>query len=219
MLRFMFGICGLLSCVATPSVAQQTSVLEKQSGRFFVAGTGLHFDSDITGSDLPAEIDESDFDRLRDLLRQNPKVKTLVLNSSGGSLWAADEMGRVVLDYGLDTHVDGECSSACVTVFLSGTSRTMARGSKIGFHQNSWSEDSMRDYYKSWFGHDDGWANPFDFASWVYVYTQTQAYDHLTYMVERGVDAEFAIRSERPVSDFWYPSRAELTAAGVLRGE
>ena len=187
------------------------------NGRFVLEDQRVIFDSDYLVGDLPAELVAEDYDKLRALLRRNPKVETLVLNSGGGSLWAAEEMARLVIDYGLDTHVVGECSSACVTVFLAGKARTMERGSKIGFHKNVWPAADIKDYYTEWHGHEDGWNNPYEFASWLYDYAQTEAYNHLIYMLERGVTAEFAIEAERPVTQFWYPDRAHLIRGGVLR--
>ena len=217
MRRFIFGLIGAWACLAGPLHAEPSGLREKPNKRFVAAGHHLYYDSDVAAGQSPLEIDADDLDRLKAELSRNGGVKTLVLNSGGGSLWAAEEMARIVIDYGLDTHVDGECSSACVTLFLAGETRTMARGSKIGFHQNTWSAEGMREYYKSWYGHDEGWENPFEFAEWVYHFTQTEAHDYLSYMVERGVEPGFAIRSERPVKDFWYPRRQELAAAGVLR--
>lgn len=217
MMRLMTGFAGILALVTSPAMAQQGNAGGEASGRFHIEGAQIFFDSDYAIGDLPAEIVAEDYDKLRALLRRNPDIETLVLNSGGGSLWAGEEMARLVIDYGLDTHVEGECSSASVTLFLAGKSRSMARGSKIGFHKNTWSASEIKEYYTSWHGHEDGWDNPYEFASWLYDYTQTEAYNHLIYMLERGVTAEFAIEAERPVSQFWYPDRAHLVRGGVLR--
>jgi hypothetical protein len=43
-------------------------------------------------------------------------------------------------------------------------------------------------------------------------------YEYLSYLVERGVEAGFAIETLQVDSgDEWYPSRLQLMAAGVLR--
>jgi hypothetical protein len=125
-------------------------------------------------------------------------------------------MARIVQDYELDTLVDGECSSSCVTIFLAGQAREMSRGSKIGFHQRSWSADGTQSYYDRW-REDEGWDTPFDFASWVYQDTQSETWKELTFMISRGVDPEFAIETKRMRSGIWFPGRRKLEQAGVLR--
>lgn len=202
----------------TSALAKKTrETIENSAGKFRLDGASLYYDSDAAVGDALNEMTGDDVDKLLALLTNNPEVDTLILNSGGGWIWAGAEMGRIVLDFGLNTHVDGECSSSCVTAFLGGQSRTMARGSKIGFHQNSWSAEGMQAYYKRWYGDDDGWETPFQFSEWVYQDVQSDTYEQLNYMIDRGVDAGFAVQTKGSIRDMWYPSRAELEQAGVLR--
>ena len=47
--------------------------------------------------------------------------------------------------------------------------------------------------------------------------TQAEVFSDFEYLLERGVNAQFAIRTLKASSDnMWYPRRAELEAAGVL---
>lgn len=185
---------------------------------FRVDGETLVYDTtrgdEVGGTD---DIEVAHIERLLALLRQNPEIRVLDLNSTGGSLYAGREMARIVLDFDLDTLVSGECFSSCVRIFLAGAGRRMLLGAKIGFHQTTWSPGSVEEYYNA--NRDsDGWGTPFDFASWVYEDTQTEVHDDLIYMIDRGVDAEFAVRTKGVrADDSWYPSRLELTRAGVLR--
>ncbi|MCE8509138.1 hypothetical protein KBY28_11825 [Ruegeria pomeroyi] len=185
---------------------------------FRVAGDTLIYDTtqehEAGGS---TDIEVAHIDRLLELLRQNPEIRVLDLNSTGGSLYAGREMARIVLDFDLDTLVSGECFSSCVRIFLAGAGRRMLLGAKIGFHQTTWSPRSVEEYYTA-NREADGWETPFDFVSWVYEDTQSEVHDDLVYMIDRGVDAGFAVRTKGVrADDSWYPSRLELTRAGVLR--
>lgn len=211
---FLRVTLGLLLLALPVSLAAQD---DPGAAKFKVSGTTLIYDTETTVSGDEAEITTLDVDRLLALLRDNPGITTLELNSSGGSVYAGDEMARIVIDFGLDTVVSGVCSSSCVNIFLAGEARRMMRGSKIGFHQRRWPVAAMEAYYERW-REDKRWETPFDFASWVYRDTQTEVFNDLSYMIERGVDAAFAVETKKVASsDEWFPSRAELTAAGVLR--
>ena len=203
-----------LLCLPLAAAAKEKGAVP---GKFTVEGTVLIYDTDKAVRDTDAEITDDDIARLRAVLQDHPDVTEIRLNSSGGSVWAGSEIAWVVMDYGLDTVVAGECISACVDIFLAGRARRMTLGSKVGFHQRHWAPSSVENYYNSWH-EDEGWETPFEFGSWIYADTQTEIYEHLTYMVERGVDPAFAIETLRVTSgDEWYPTRLELTAAGVLR--
>ena len=163
--------------------------------------------SDIENEDIPV---------LRALLKANPQVRMLELNSAGGSVWASQIISDIVIDYELDTRVDGDCDSSCVTIFLAGNSRSMTRGSRLGFHQVQWSAANIFEYYERE-AENYGWEDPWEFAEWVYLDTQQEVYLALNYMVSRGVDPGFAIQSIRkPDGALWRPHRAVLRAAGVL---
>ena len=190
---------------------------EPVEGKFTLRGDTLVYDTLTAAPDGEEEITSDDVEAMRDLLRANRGVKILELNSDGGSVWAGEEMARIVIDFELDTIVSGECFSSCVTIFLGGQSRRMMLGSKIGFHQNRWSPRSTESYYDKW-RENEAWETPFDFASWIYEDTQSEVIEDLTYMIERGVDAAFAIKTKGVRNDDeWYPSRLELVQAGVLR--
>jgi hypothetical protein len=60
-----------------------------------------------------------------------------VLRLDGGDVLAAYLMAAVITDFGLDTHVEGDCVSACAFVFLGGRGRTMGDGARLGFYQTA----------------------------------------------------------------------------------
>ncbi|MEM8592060.1 MAG: hypothetical protein AAGF13_05990 [Pseudomonadota bacterium] len=92
----------------------------------------------------------------------------------------------------------------------------MMRGAHVGFHCIRGPADSTEDHY----GRNQetvGWSNPFDFASWMYDDTQLESHAIRSFVVERGVDAEFAIETMRASpNDVWSPYRSVSIGAGVL---
>lgn len=201
-------ICALVLC-AGAGAAQDVSP------KFQIAGDTLIYDT-VNVPDALADIEVEDVDPLLNLLSANPQITMLELNSGGGSVWASQKISDIVIDFGLDTRVNGDCDSSCVTIFLAGQNRSMTRGSRMGFHQVQWSSDNIQDYYERE-ADEFGWDSPWDFAEWMYLDTQQEVYLALAYMVARGVDPGFAIQSIRkPDGNMWRPHRTVLRAAGVL---
>jgi len=185
--------------------------------KFWVQDTTLVFDTESKVNGDEAEMTVRDIKRLLAMLTDNPDITELELNSTGGSVFAGDEMARIVIDFELNTVVSGECSSSCVNVFLGGKQRRMYLGSKIGFHERSWSASAIKDYYQTNRA-SNKWETPFDFASWSYKDTQAEIHKDLVFFIDRGVDPGFAIRAKRVrPSGLWYPGRLELRHSGVLR--
>lgn len=201
-------------CLVLPVAAAAKEALPQ---KFSLRGQTLVYDTETDVEGEPAEITDEDIDKLQGILAQTPEITELQLNSIGGSVYAGEELAALVLEYGLNTVIDGECISACVDVFLAGNRRRMTLGSRIGFHQRNWPAPAVQKFYRSE-RKAQRWSTPFEFGSWIYEDTQREIYDHLSYMVARGVDPGFAIETLRtdPGGE-WYPSRLRLIAAGVLR--
>ena len=198
-------------CLGGGALAQ-----EPAEQRFVVEGDRLLYDTTVLVDGKEHDIRYSDLEDIRNLLRQNVQIKVLEVNSSGGGHYPSMDIAALVIDFDLDTHVEDSCESSCVNVFLAGNKRTMARGARIGFHQLSWTARSVEDYYNKHRERRE-WDTPFRFAEWMYQDTQTETYNRLNYMVQRGVDAQFAIRTIRkPDTSMWFPYRAVLLAAGVV---
>jgi hypothetical protein len=131
-------------------------------------------------------------DRLERLLRSGADIDAVVLDSLGGRLLEADRMAGLIRAAGLDTIVDGDCLSACITLLLAGRERCALQGSAIGFHQAT--------------------AAGYDRLDEALVGTEQEAT-----LIAAGVEKSFAKRAaETPNEDMWVPSEAELLAAGVL---
>ena len=183
--------------------------------KFKLDGEILFYDTDSAplGQD---EINWQDVATLVFLLRQQQQIEVLHLNSAGGLIEAAREMADIIIDFELDTRVTDECASACVTLFLAGENRQLDRGGRLGFHRISWDAASMEEYYKDARA-DIGWDSLYEFASWSYEEAQKDVLSEMEYLLERGVDPEFAIKTLRAENaDMWFPRRLELTLAGVL---
>lgn len=216
-----FGLAGLSVLILSAQVAQAEP-------RFRIDGSVLVYDTanpvDATvitdgtpPEDTVGEIAYEDVGVLRSILQRNgERIETLRLTSDGGYIEAAYEMADIIVDFALDTEVQGECSSACAVLFLAGEERTLLRGGRIGLHPSNWSVDSLRGYYQD-LQPDYGWEDEFAFAEWVYREGQRDANRMTEFMVRRGVTAEFALDVvNRGIGTIWYPTRAEMQAAGML---
>ncbi|TNF59095.1 MAG: hypothetical protein EP307_10970 [Rhodobacteraceae bacterium] len=180
-----------------------------------VEGHVLHYDT-VAVPEALQDISGADVDLFRRALRDNPQVTLVQLNSYGGEVEAARDMADLVRERQLDTRVEGTCDSACPILFLAGRNRSLAPEGRIGFHRFTWDVDSIRDFYDQ-NARDLDWGDPHELSSWLYEDTQAEVYEHLAYMLSRGVDPVFAIQTLRQDSTgMWYPPRALLMAAGVL---
>lgn len=210
----LFGGALLVAGLAGAAAAQDED--PDTSERFRVQGDRLIYDTIALVDGQEQEIRYSDVDLLRDTLRRHKEIKVLELESKGGGHYPSVELAELVIDFELDTHVPNICESSCVTILLGGAKRTMARGARIGFHQLSWGASAIEEYYNEQ-RERQAWETPFEFAQWMYDDTQTETFNRLKYMIDRGVDSAFAIQSlRRPDAPMWRPYRAVLLAAGVL---
>ena len=189
-----------------------------QDSKFNLIGSKLIYDTSASSNADEQEITWEDVDEIEALLRSEQSIREIELNSAGGDIEAAFYMADLIIDYELDTNVNGTCESACTLILLAGQRRTVERGSWVGFHQSYWEAPYIQDYFER-NKDSEGWSNAFDFASWLYGDTQQDVLRNLQYFVERGVDAGFAIKTMKATSDdMWYPRRKELEAAGVING-
>ena len=162
------------------------------------------------------EIDWGHEEELLKILRKYKEIDTLILKSEGGIVEVADKMADLVIDSELNTFVEENCESACVTIFLAGKNRIMEIGAKIGFHASWWPADNIQSYYQN-NKEDKDWETPFEFASWLYEDTQKEIFKQFEYLLERGVQPDFAIQTLKAESDgIWYPRRRELLDGGIL---
>ena len=88
--------------------------------KFIISGDTIIYDTFKAKNEFNQEINWDDVTEFEYLMRNNEDVKNLQLNSSGGLVEAAIYFSDIIIDYELNTHVDGECSSSCVFLFLGG---------------------------------------------------------------------------------------------------
>lgn len=84
-------------------------------------------------------IDLGDFRKFENVVRQIEvpgQQITITLNSPGGNVSAGLDIGRLVNNKKMKTHVDEttECSSICAAIWIAGVPRSATFTSLIGFH-------------------------------------------------------------------------------------
>lgn len=181
---------------------------------FIIEGETLTYDTE--GDDVAEEIEMQHVEELRLILEENPNIRLLKLESGGGSKLAAQRMASIIIDAQLDTHVDKDCNSSCVRLFVAGNKRTASLGANIGFHRGYWEADKLEKFYNEE-KETEGWETTFEFASWLYDYVQISVHELLSYFLSRGVSIEVASGLYRLGRDeMWFPRREELISLGII---
>lgn len=149
-------------------------------------GTKLRFDGTITFGLTR---------RATELANRAPQLGTVILTSTGGHIYEARGLARLIGDRGLDTHVIGECSSACTLPFIAGSHRSLARGARLGFHQ---------------YGLEDGNTLPhLDLSG-------EQDQDRARFRGQGVSDAFLRRMFDQPRQGIWFPSITELLTARLI---
>lgn len=95
---------------------------------------------------LEGAIAEGDAPRMVKMLEDaRPLPQTLILQSPGGSVHDALELGRFIRETGINTRMlAGEfCYSACPYVLVSGTERDISDDAQVGVHQHYFGESTI----------------------------------------------------------------------------
>ena len=196
-------------------IFQSNQVFSASIDKFTIDQSKLIYDTENIEDWENAEINQDDPDIFFQLLSENPQITIVQLNSGGGLQADAYEISDLIIDFDLDTHVNGICHSSCTILFLAGNKRTVERGSTLGFHQLHWAAESQRVYYEYYLGTD--WNDEFEYAEWLYNDAQATILLDMEYLLERGVEPSFAIKTLQADSyDMWIPRRKELLNAGVI---
>jgi hypothetical protein len=130
-------------------------------------------------------------------------VETVALDSPGGSVGDALEMGRLIRDKGFATSVKagGLCASSCPLVFAGGTERVAAASSAIAVHQIYAATPS-----------DSSVASRLAAAGNAMSDAQSMTAQISRYLIEMGIDSEVWLRAlETPPDRLSYFSPQELT--------
>lgn len=127
-----------------------------------------------------------------EIAKRGSYVKTVILESPGGSVQDALAMGRLIRDKGFATEVGAGkyCASSCPLVFAGGVERYAGKGAAIGVHQISSSSS----------------ANPGDMAA-----AQSMSATCQKYLREMGVDLGVWVHAmETPKDSLYYFKPDEL---------
>ena len=131
------------------------------------------------------------------ILKNNPSIKGIILDSNGGSIYEGRELSMMILSYGLDTYSLKGCYSAGTMAFISGTNRFLATGANLGFHKYHAVYESLLEPE---------------------VVKEEQGKD-LHFFEHRGINREFLEKIYAAShKDVWIPSIDELLDAGVIHG-
>lgn len=124
--------CGALALACILGMSSQTSALELETGRYEDTGTRY---IRVTGPIRPG-----DALVLRGLLGAEPDPAVVILNSHGGSVTEALEMGRDIRRHAASTYVGKgqKCVSACILAFVGGVRRAVSKDGELGSHQFYW---------------------------------------------------------------------------------
>jgi hypothetical protein len=184
------GVFSILRSLATemrPFIAEHWAVVqgEQPGDQVIVTYDASHQRAVLTGG-----IQEGAAASLERLLRSEPAILELQLDSPGGWLREGERLAEIVSRYNLKTYTNGTCMSSCTLPFLAGIQRTAGPSARIGFHQSR----------------GIGESGP-------------KGTDHTLIAIYKkaGLNDEFIRRIDAtPSSSIWVPTRAELLAGHVL---
>jgi len=155
----------------------------------------LQVSSDGTEIQFEGRVDFGLTAAMRELVAQHPTIKRMTLESRGGVISEARGAVTVLRAHGIATHVEAHCASACALIFAGGATRTLAPEAQLGLHGYSLAQDRH-------FGMIDPVA---------------EMQRDLAIYRASGLENRFVAKlAELPQNPMWYPTRAELQAAGFV---
>ena len=125
------------------------------------------------------------------MLGRAPRVRTIRFDSPGGHVEPAMQIADIIRSRGLDTYVPRVCASACTVAFLAGKSRFLDTDARMGFHQARAP------------GVPPAYFDPALRGAYSKSGVPTAFIDHVL---------------RTPPAALWYPTQAELRAAGLVTG-
>ncbi|MEM7253731.1 MAG: hypothetical protein AAF493_20115 [Pseudomonadota bacterium] len=133
--------------------------------------------------------------RLRATLRDRPTVRRIALSSTGGHVFEARGIAKLIVDGALDTYVIDACQSSCTLAFIAGKKRYLAPGATLGFHQYQLQSDR---------------PNP------LFDVNEEQEKDR-RFVASQGIDPRFVTRLfDTAPSALWIPENDVLLDAHVV---
>jgi hypothetical protein len=126
-------------------------------------------------------------------LATNPRVRRVRLESGGGALGEARRLRELIIARDLDTDSREQCSSACVSAYMAGRHRLLARGARVGLHLPRNPGFGLRSPVNAAYAAELAWFG------------------------RQGVPLWFRMRWIASGREFWYPTPAQLRRAGVVQ--
>ncbi len=137
--------------------------------------------------------------KVAELLAINPDIKSVTLDSPGGQIYQGRGIAKLISQYQLDTHVEAECSSSCVTAFVAGQQRSLSNKGKLGFHQYRFDTSQTKQIIP------------------LYESLLTEQQRDLDLFKQQGVSEEFLqIMFQQAADSIWFPPLQQLLEAGVI---
>jgi hypothetical protein len=137
--------------------------------------------------------------KVREIIQRNPEIKTVLLNSPGGQIYQGRGLARLIMQHHLNTQVEIECSSSCVTAFIAGQKRSLGSRGKLGFHQYRFDTTQTKRIIP------------------LYESLLIEQQRDLELFKQQGVRDEFLrIMFQQSADDIWFPPPQQLLAAGVI---
>lgn len=153
--------------------------------------------ADKTTVYINGDLDFIHSEDLINLLKTHGNISTVELDSNGGLVYAARAIALNINKYGLNTHVEKQCNSACPIAFMAGKQRTLGEKGALGFHQYKLER-----------------LQPLQIKSITAEQTKDRAY-----FLQQGVSQGFLKQLYQSDHDnIWQPDRQILLKAGVIHG-
>jgi len=131
--RYRRGLAGLLLAAGLVSIPS--------SG---FADVAFGYRKKVVSLDIYGEIKPFDVELFSSLLMKFPDAKRVNLDTDGGSLNAAMQIGYTIRAHGMTTVVTGRCASACLYVLMAGTARLAEQKAQLAAHTPRVGDDIAR---------------------------------------------------------------------------
>lgn len=133
---------------------------------------------------------------LKGHLVMKPGIVNIEFNSTGGNIFEARGIAKLIQERKLNTHISGNCYSSCTTAFIAGHTRTLGENARLGFHQ--YRVNSIKLFAPN-------------------VNVKKELDKDIASFLKQGVSQAFLDRAfSIPHDDMWFPSHSELIEAGIV---
>lgn len=174
-------------------------------------GSAIRYDGSVAGESV-----EQDAKVIRELARANPDVAKIVLTGGFHMTGYALDVAHAIEELGMTTEIVGECTDACIYMFVAGEERVLGDGAKLGLRRRVVDVGYLRDVYPEQ-AMQYGWTDEFGQAAMMYDRGQSDMRWALLHLLEHGVSLEFALEIfATPREDMWWPDGDALVEGGVI---